>query len=134
MQLKLLYILMNLKNKIKKFNASRIPISSFFFNEESKKTIRLIENGIYLKISNAIVFSYLEKKYLMSRFIKDLHKLAKLSNMSKEVIKYVFTEQRQKLTAIRKTVSYWHNMKRSKKRWRKTTCMQVKLSWYYQTE
>ncbi len=90
------------KNKIKKLNASRIPISSFFFNEEAKKTIELIENGIYLKISNAIVFSYLEKKYLVSKFIKDLYKLAKLINMSKEVIKYVFIEQRQKLTAIRK--------------------------------
>ena len=94
------------KNKIEELDTSKIPISSFFFNEEARKTIDFIENGIYLKISNAIVFSYLEKKYLVSKFIKDLYKFAKLINMSKEVIKYVFIEQKQKLTAIRKTVSY----------------------------
>ena len=90
------------KNKIRELDASKIPISSFFFSDEVKKTIELIENGIYLKISNAIVFSYLEKKYQVSKFIKDLHKLEKLVNKSKEVIKYIFTEQRSKLVAIRK--------------------------------
>ena len=90
------------KKKIAELDASRIPVSGFFFSEETKKTVEHIENGIYLKINNAIVFSYLEKKYLVSKFIKDLHKLGKLINKSNEVIKYVFIKQKQKLATIRK--------------------------------
>ena len=87
---------------VDQWDDTRIPISSFFFNEEVKKTNAFVENGIYLKISNTIVFSYLDKKYLVSKFLKELFQLTKSINKSYEVIKYIFIEQRKKLNEIRK--------------------------------
>ena len=74
---------------------------AFSLTKKQKKTTAFIENGIYLKISNTIVFSYLEKKYLVSKFLKDLLQLTKSINKSYEVAKYVFVEQRKKLNEIR---------------------------------